>query len=128
MNRKGVLDSYRNMIASEYQSQDRVRDLQFRKLKTVLDHAYQYCSFYRQQFAAAGITPDDVRTLEDLRRLPPLSRKEVIEHNDEMVDARYADSIRIAQHSGRGPGQPIPLGRFSRHQLVRNTSSGSTGA
>src|SRR5581483_1223863 len=128
MNRKGVLDTYRSMVASEYQSQDELRGMQLSKLKTVLRHAYDYCSFYRQRFAAAGITPDDVRTLDGLRRLPPLSRKEVIEHNDDMVDARYADSIRIAQQSGRGPGQPIPFGRFRRHRLVRNTSSGSTGA
>ena len=128
MNRKGVLNTYRDMIASERRTEEELRAMQFRKLQTVLRHAYDYCFFYKQRFDEAGITPDNIRTMDDLRKLRPLSRKEVIQRGDDMVDARYADSIRVAQHLGRGPGQPIPFGRFRHHQLVRNTSSGSTGA
>lgn len=128
MNRRGVLRTYRDMIASEHRTQEEQHEIQFRKLQIVLRHAYDYCSFYKQRFNEAGITPDDIRTPDDLRNLRPLSRRDVIQRGDDMVDARYADSIRVAQKSGRGPGQPIPFSRFRHHQLVRNTSSGSTGA
>lgn len=128
MNRRGVLSAFRAMVASEQLSDEAVHEIQLRKVRDVLRHAYEQCPFYRQRFGAAGLTPKDIQSLDDLRNLPPLSRKDVIEHGIELVDSRYRDSIRAAQQSHRGPGQPIPLGRFRRHQLVRNTSSGSTGA
>jgi phenylacetate-CoA ligase len=128
MNRKDVLVNYRKMIRAEYEPEEAVREMQRGKLLRILRHAYEYCPFHRQRFRAAGLVPEDIRTLEDFRRIPPLSRQEVIEWCNELVDSRYHDSIDVAGRSTRGPGQPIPLGRFRRHKLVRNTSSGSTGA
>lgn len=128
LNRKAVLRKYREMISAEGHLEEDVRETQLKKLGIILRHAYDYCPFYKQRFSAAGLVPDDIRTLEDLRRLPPLSRKEVIEHGDDMVDVRYRHSICVAQQSKRGPGQPILFGGVRHHQLVRNTSSGSTGA
>jgi phenylacetate-CoA ligase len=45
-----------------------------------------------------------------------------------MVDARFRDSITAAENARREPGVPLPFARFRKHQLVKNTSSGSTGA
>jgi len=45
-----------------------------------------------------------------------------------MVDSTLTDAVAAADRSKRGPGEPIPFAPFRRYRLVRNTSSGSTGA
>jgi phenylacetate-CoA ligase len=78
-------------------------------------------------FAEIGFKPEDIRTLEDIKQIPPLNREDVVERRHEMVDRRFQESIPLADQSTLGPGQPIAFARFRRHKLVKNTSAGSTG-
>ena len=128
MNRAGVLHSYREMVRLERRPEEAIRETQRRKLRSIVRYAYEHCPFYKERFLAAGIHPGDIQSERDLGRVPILSRKDVVEHCHELVDCRYWDDIAVADQSARGPGQPIPFARFRRHRLVRNTSSGSTGA
>lgn len=51
--------------------------LQTERLRRQLDHAYQGSPFYRRKLAAAGVAPGEVRTLDDLRRLPFTTKDEL---------------------------------------------------
>ena len=44
--------------------------LQLERLKRTLAHAYANVPHTRAAFAAHGVTPDDLRSLDDLRRFP----------------------------------------------------------
>ncbi|HAR97839.1 MAG TPA: phenylacetate--CoA ligase, partial [Syntrophus sp. (in: bacteria)] len=44
--------------------------LQFKRLQQVLQRVYHTVGFYRRTFDAAGVKPDDIKTLADLSRLP----------------------------------------------------------
>ena len=44
-------------------------------LQKHLRHAYQGSPFYRAHFDAAGVHPDDLKTLADLRRFPFIEKK-----------------------------------------------------
>ena len=46
-----------------------LKALQLRRLKKTL-RSVQHVDFYRQQFANAGISAEDIKTLEDVRKLP----------------------------------------------------------
>ncbi|MEM2070529.1 MAG: phenylacetate--CoA ligase [Archaeoglobaceae archaeon] len=54
----------------ERMSQDDLRLIQERKLRALVRTVYDYSQFYRERFKAAGITPDDIKSLEDLSKLP----------------------------------------------------------
>src|SRR4051812_7475591 len=62
-----------------------VRDLQRERLLALLDHAYRRCPFYRDRFDAAGLTPGDVRDLDDLVGLPALEKRDIQAHRDRLV-------------------------------------------
>src|SRR5690348_917498 len=47
-----------------------LRDLQLRRLRETLRHAYDNVESYRRAFDAAGVGPQDCRSLEDLARFP----------------------------------------------------------
>lgn len=127
-NRRGVMADYRRLLKSEHFSDEQLREIQLAKLKRLIRHANQYCPFYTERFKEIGLNPEDIRRLEDVEQIPTLSRQEVIEGCDEMVDVRFRPGLEAARQSKLGPGQPIPWARFRRQKLVKNSSSGSTGA
>src|SRR5512138_3580439 len=44
--------------------------IQLRRLQAVVERVYAMVPFYRNNFDAAGVTPADIKSLDDLRRLP----------------------------------------------------------
>lgn len=128
LNRRGILPRYDELRRSENDSPERQQELQLQKLKRLVAYAYEQIPFYTERFRSIGMLPGDIRSLEDLRKVPPLSRQEVIDRRTDLVDRRLGGSLVAADASSRGPGEPITFAPFRRHKLVRNTSSGSTGA
>ena len=47
-----------------------LQELQLQRLQWSLRHAYDNVPFYRRSFDAAGVSPDDCRSLQDLERFP----------------------------------------------------------
>ncbi len=127
-NRKGILKSYHSQKTSEYWSRDKLEHFQLEKLIQLVKYSYAYVPYYRRLFDRISLNPKDIRCLQDLRSIPPLSRHDVIEHRRDLVDIRLRSAVAHADLSDRAPGEPIALGCFRKCKLVRNTSSGSTGA
>jgi len=53
----------------------RLRELQLERLRWSVKHAYDNVPFYRQSFDAAGFKPEQLKTLDDLRRVPFLMKQ-----------------------------------------------------
>jgi len=88
----------------EKASVDELRALQLKRLQATLHHAYANSPVYRAKFDAAGVHPEDCRSLADLRKFPFTAKS----------DLRSA----------------YPFGMFAvpREQCVRiHASSGTTG-
>src|SRR6266496_228345 len=71
----------RYMPASEYwnpktetASRDELAALQLIKLRRLCEWAAARSPWYRESFRRAGFEPDHLRSLDDLRRIPPLTR------------------------------------------------------
>ncbi len=60
-------------------SRDRLRGLQLRKFRELLDHAYENVPFYRAKFDEADLEPADVQTMDDVRRVPVTEKGELRE-------------------------------------------------
>jgi Coenzyme F390 synthetase len=61
--------------ALETQSRRQWHDLQLTLLQGHLHHAYANSPYYRASFDAAGAHPDQVKSLDDLRRFPTIDKK-----------------------------------------------------
>ena len=51
--------------------------LQLKRLKQVVQRVYHTVGFYRRVFDEAGVTPDDIKTLDDLKRFPFTSKQDL---------------------------------------------------
>jgi phenylacetate-CoA ligase len=63
-----------NPIAEQL-SREELEALQLRKLQRFVDFAYHRSDFYRRKFDAAGVEPEQIRTLDDFRKRIPLTTK-----------------------------------------------------
>ncbi len=51
--------------------------LQLKRLKQVVQRVYHTVGFYRRVFDEASVTPDDIKTLDDLKRFPFTSKQDL---------------------------------------------------
>ena len=127
-NRRGIGREFHRSCHSEIMPENLISELQIQHLRITLKHAIRFVPYYESLFKRAGLQPEDIRSLSDISAIPPLSRDNVIEARLSLIDRRYRASVEAANRSTRGPAEPMPFARFKKFPLVRNTSSGSTGA
>ena len=65
------------MFNKEYEAMQlsKQREVQLERLRWSVKHAYDYVPFYRQSFDAAGFKPEQIKNLDDLRRVPFLMKQ-----------------------------------------------------
>lgn len=74
----------------------RLRGYQLRKIKRLLNYAYQNLPFYRRRFDAAGVRPDSLKCLPDFARIPTFTKKDVLK------EMREKESFRSGMESADG--------------------------
>lgn len=88
----------------ECASREVMQYIQSKKLVTMVEHAYRHVPLYKKRFDEIGLLPGDIRSIEDVKKLP----------------FTYKDDLR----------DNYPFGMFAvpKEQLVRiHASSGTTG-
>src|SRR3990170_15580 len=51
-----------------------------RRIQTIIGYAYENSPFYRRLYDAAGLKPEDIKTLDDYaKRVPTIDKKDVLE-------------------------------------------------
>jgi phenylacetate-CoA ligase len=108
---------YRELKRSQWLSPDEVRELQLTKLKRLVAHAWNHVGYYRERMQAAGLRPEDVQSLEDLRRLPFLTKADVREHLPVDLLSDNHDPRRVQRITTSGStGEPFVC-FVDKHQL-----------
>ena len=78
-----------------------LQDLQREGLKWTVNHAYNGSPHYRAKFDAAGVKPDDIKTLDDIHKLPFVSSKDLQEgYPFPLLSVPFRDVVRIHASSG----------------------------
>lgn len=54
-----------------------LRELQERKLRALVQHASEYVPYYRSLFDSVGLSPEDIRHLEDLKLIPVTTKDDL---------------------------------------------------
>lgn len=85
-----------------YFSTDRIREYQLSRLQKLVRFAYKNVPFYRRKYDEAGMRPEDIRSFSDFKRLPTVTKQEVILNYPHDIIARGTDlnSCVISKSSG----------------------------
>jgi phenylacetate-CoA ligase len=93
---------------------DELRALQLKRLRSTLQHAYANSRVYRAKFDAAGVHPDDLRSLADLANFPFTTKKDLRDsYPFGMFAVPREQCARIHASSGT-TGKPTVVGYTKR--------------
>lgn len=85
----------------ETMPQDQLRALQSERLVKQVRHVYDNVPYYRQKMEAKGVTPDDIKGIEDLHKLPFVTKDDLREAYPYGLMAKpLSDCVRIHSTSG----------------------------
>ncbi|ABA58433.1 possible CapK protein [Nitrosococcus oceani ATCC 19707] len=101
----GTVRILRQLETSQWWSADRLAEFQAARLRRLIKFASQQVPYYRKLFAEAGIGPNDIRSPEDLPKLPFLT-KDLIRANMDVLKADNASSL-VRFNTGGSTGEPL---------------------
>jgi phenylacetate-CoA ligase len=87
--------------------------LQTIRLRTLVERAWAKSPFHRRLYERAGVTPDQIKTLADIRRLPFMTREDWMACQAEkplfgdLITRPQSDAIRYHLTSGTSGRQPL---------------------
>ncbi len=78
-----------------------LEQLQLERLEATLNRVYRHVPFYRKRFDDIGFDPDELRSIEDLRRLPFTTKADLREnHPYGLFAVPLRDIVRVHASSG----------------------------
>ena len=94
----------------ECMSREQMRDLQGRRLHKIVEYVYHNVPFYRNKMQEAGVTPDDIETIDDIVRLPYTTKQDLRDNYPFGLQAApMSEIIRIHASSGTTGNPTIVL-------------------
>lgn len=93
---------------------DELQDLQLERLQMTLNRAYTKVDFYRQRFDQANLLPEDVQSLEDLRKLPFTTREDLAAYYPYGLFSVPLSSIVRLKLPASLHGRPMVIGYTQR--------------
>ncbi len=93
-----------------------IQALQHTRLFKTVEHVFHNVPFYHQRLKEAGIKPEDIRTLDDIRRIPFTTKDELRDHYPYgLLAVPFEKVVRIHASSGT-TGKPTVV-PYSRKDL-----------
>lgn len=99
---------YRFLEDSQWWTKEQLESYQLKKLKELLEYAAVHVPYYRDLFQAKRFNPEKISALEDLQRIPVLTKQDIVHNFDKMLSDEF-------------------LTKKAKKKLVTNYTSGSTG-
>ncbi len=95
---------------------DELRKLQLKRLKAVIKRAYDNNEFYRRKFKDAGLKPGDIKTLNDVQKIPFLTKDELRKYYPFGLLCTPLNKVVEIHASSGTTGKPV-VGTYTQNDL-----------
>jgi phenylacetate-CoA ligase len=102
-------------------SHSAIKQLQFTNLKRLLIHCYKTVPYYNKVFKEVGFNPDSIKDINDLKRLPILTKDIIRENFNTLISTKVSSKEIFLNSSGGSTGHPLNFyqdRRFKRHSVA----------
>ena len=107
----GLRRTLRHIEREEHLSAEEIQSRQFARLKQLLIHAQETTEYYRKRFQAAGFDPHTMRSADELRCVPPLTRDDIRSNLPNMCSKKYEEKELRVSATGGTTNSPVPFKR-----------------
>ena len=98
--------------------------LQLELLKCQLKRIYKESKFYREKFKKACVSPDALKSLNDIKKFPFLTREEIQEHFCDILSVPPSKLLMTIQTSGTTAGNPLTMAHTKKDiEMIAETKA-----
>jgi len=101
---------YEWLLETQWWSRDQLEQYQAEQLQALVCHAYENVPYYRRVFDERRLKPEDISALDDLQKLPLLTKEDVRRNFEDLI-ARNIDRERLRYYT-TGGSTGVPLGIY----------------
>jgi phenylacetate-CoA ligase len=106
---------------SQWWPASRARDYQLLRLRELVAHAAQTTPLYIEKYKRAGVNASALRSLEDLAKLPVLSKEEFRKGSEQAISSKFSrKGMWLANTSGTSG---MPLHAFYTHRAMQERTA-----
>ena len=98
---------YREFQETQFLPKKELEALQLLRLRKLLEHAHDNCPFYARRMDESGFAPNDIRSLNELSKIPALTKREIQDHGKEIEAKGFAAKKRTRNQTGGSTGSPL---------------------
>ena len=99
---------------SQWFRKSELQKLRFWRLKALVKHAYRNVPYYHETFKKAGFRPDDLKSLDDVHRIPVLRKSALREQPERLLARNVSKSDLLLWKTSGTTAAPVPLWRGKR--------------
>ena len=98
---------FQELNKTQWYKPEKLKRFQESRLRALVKHAYHKVPYYYKIFKGRNIRPDDIKTIEDLKKLPILTKENVRNHFDELTAVNAKDYRYGTGKTSGSTGTPL---------------------
>ncbi|MGB0134687.1 phenylacetate--CoA ligase family protein [Dokdonella sp.] len=121
LRRRPTLAYLREYEHNQWLPAEQIAELQWKKLKRLIEFCWNEVPYYQRRWKELGITPADLRSFEDYAQLPVLTKPEIRANFEDL----HAPSMReglLYKTTGGSTGEPLKFG-YTRESYERRIAA-----
>ena len=100
---------YIKLKKSQWFSPKTLEIIQKKKLKRMIDYVYHNVEYYHNLFKSLNLTPDKIRTVDDLDKIPILTKTQIQNEIEKIVAHHIDKNRRFSNTTSGSTGKPLTL-------------------
>lgn len=99
--------AFKELQETEWFTPDQIHEYQSKRLKQLVEHAYNNVPFYRKLYDEHGVRPEQIKSSSDIYRLPIITRTDVRNAGDKLISSQHPKHNLIHGHTSGTTGSPL---------------------
>jgi phenylacetate-CoA ligase len=98
------------VMKQQWLKMSELEEIQRKMLRGIIKHAYENVPLYHQKFRSVGVKPDDIKTVDDLKKIPITTKQELRDNFPDGVIAKGIDINKCGvSHTSGSTGIPLAV-------------------
>lgn len=115
------MKTYHKLMKSQWFTRRQIEELQCKKLRALIKHAYINVPYYHKVMRKRGLNSDDIKKIKDLSKLPILTKDDVRNHFEELMAKNIKKYRPVLSHTSGSTGKPLKFYLCKRNRIMEQT-------
>ncbi len=103
----GFNSMYHRLSDNQWASRSNLRNQQEKNLHNAINYAYNNVPFYNKMLKSRGLRPENIRTIEDLKKLPIINKNVIRENWKDLIPRGLSKLSYYDRTTGGSTGNPL---------------------